>query len=147
MLMRRVRTDCRVTDRDDEIRELERGRQSTRRLALGRREPPALRALRGGTGRARPRCVLGKWQLGGRVAAAADKHHPDRVHIVNDPIGLGFVQSLPHPGSNVTGFSPYEPSIAGKWLGMLTQITPPVARVAVLSNLETNSEPCCAASR
>src|SRR6516225_2215666 len=54
--------------------------------------------------------------------------------IVTDPVGQGFVQSLARPGGNITGFSNYDPPMAGKWLGMLTQITPPVARVAVLYN-------------
>jgi putative ABC transport system substrate-binding protein len=53
---------------------------------------------------------------------------------ISDPVGLGFVASLARPGGNITGFSNYDPPIAGKWLGMLTQITPPVARVGVLYN-------------
>jgi putative ABC transport system substrate-binding protein len=57
--------------------------------------------------------------------------------IVSDPVGSGYVESLAHPGGNITGFSSYDPPMAGKWLGMLTQITPPVARVAVLYNPET----------
>ena len=56
---------------------------------------------------------------------------------VNDPVGQGLVESLTHPGANITGFSNYDPPMAGKWLGMLTQITPPVARMAVLFNPAT----------
>jgi putative tryptophan/tyrosine transport system substrate-binding protein len=56
---------------------------------------------------------------------------------VTDPVGQGFVESLAHPGGNITGFTDYDPPMAGKWLGMLTQITPPVARVAVLFNPTT----------
>jgi putative ABC transport system substrate-binding protein len=56
---------------------------------------------------------------------------------VTDPIGQGFVESLAHPGGNITGFSNYDPPMAGKWLTMLTQITPPVARVTVLYNPAT----------
>src|ERR1019366_8182210 len=56
---------------------------------------------------------------------------------VADPVGQGFVASLAHPGGNVTGFSVYDPPMAGKWLGMLTQITPPVAHVTVLYNPAT----------
>ena len=52
--------------------------------------------------------------------------------IVFDPIGQGFVESLARPGGNITGFSSFDPPMAGKWLQMLTQTTPPVARVAVL---------------
>jgi putative tryptophan/tyrosine transport system substrate-binding protein len=57
--------------------------------------------------------------------------------IVVDPVGQGFVASLARPGGTLTGFSMYDPPMAGKWLGMLTQITPPVARVAVLFNPAT----------
>ncbi len=53
---------------------------------------------------------------------------------VTDPVGQGFVESLAHPGGNITGFTDYDPPMAGKWLGMLTQITPPAAHVAVLFN-------------
>jgi putative tryptophan/tyrosine transport system substrate-binding protein len=53
---------------------------------------------------------------------------------VADPIGQGFVASLAHPGGNITGFSVFDAPMAGKWLGMLAQITPPVTRVAVLFN-------------
>ena len=52
--------------------------------------------------------------------------------IVVDPVGQGFVASLARPGGHVTGFSSYDPQVAGKWVEMLTQITPPVARMAVL---------------
>src|SRR5665213_839874 len=54
-----------------------------------------------------------------------------------DPVGQGFVASLARPGGTITGFSGYDPPMASKWLGMLTQITPPVARVAVLFNPAT----------
>jgi putative tryptophan/tyrosine transport system substrate-binding protein len=57
--------------------------------------------------------------------------------LVSDPVALGYVQSLPHPGGNITGFSAYDQPMVGKWLQMLTQITPPVARVAVLYNPAT----------
>jgi len=54
-----------------------------------------------------------------------------------DPLGQGFVKSLAHPGGNVTGFSNYDPLMVGKWLGMLTQLNPPAAKVAALYNPET----------
>src|SRR6266481_5605283 len=57
--------------------------------------------------------------------------------MVSDPIGQNFVESLAHPGGNVTGFSDFNPLMAGKWLEILTQMTPPVARVAVLYNPAT----------
>jgi putative ABC transport system substrate-binding protein len=56
---------------------------------------------------------------------------------VSDPLGSGFVASFPHPGGNVTGFIVMEPGIAGKWLELLKQIAPRVARVAILFNPTT----------
>jgi putative tryptophan/tyrosine transport system substrate-binding protein len=56
---------------------------------------------------------------------------------VFDPIGQGFVASLARPGGNITGFGAFDSPMAGKWLEMLTQITPPVERVAVLFNPAT----------
>jgi putative ABC transport system substrate-binding protein len=51
---------------------------------------------------------------------------------VADPVGAGFVDSLARPGGNATGFMIYEFSIGGKWLELLKQIAPNLARVAVL---------------
>ena len=58
------------------------------------------------------------------------------VNII-DPVGQGFVTSLARPGGNITGFSNYDTPMAGKWLEMLKQITPPLARVSVLYNPST----------
>jgi putative ABC transport system substrate-binding protein len=50
---------------------------------------------------------------------------------VVDPVGAGYVESLARPGGNVTGFSGYEFALSGKWLELLKEIAPRVARVAV----------------
>jgi putative ABC transport system substrate-binding protein len=55
--------------------------------------------------------------------------------IVADPVGAGFVDSLARPGGNVTGFTPFEYGISGKWLELIKELTPRVARVAVLRDL------------
>ena len=56
---------------------------------------------------------------------------------VADPVGSGFIASLPHPGSNITGVMLYEPSVTGKWLSMLKEIAPQLARVAFVVNPTT----------
>jgi putative ABC transport system substrate-binding protein len=53
---------------------------------------------------------------------------------VVDPIGSGFVASLPRPGGSATGFTNLEGSIAGKWLELLKEIAPGVNRAAFLFN-------------
>ncbi|TYO65212.1 ABC transporter substrate-binding protein [Bradyrhizobium hipponense] len=57
--------------------------------------------------------------------------------VVTDPVGQGFVENLAHPGGNITGFTDYDGPLAGKWLEMLTQVTPRVARVFVVYNPAT----------
>jgi putative ABC transport system substrate-binding protein len=52
--------------------------------------------------------------------------------LVPDPVGAGFVDSLARPGGNATGFVQFEYGISGKWLELLKEIAPGVARVAVL---------------
>jgi putative ABC transport system substrate-binding protein len=54
-----------------------------------------------------------------------------------DPIGSGFIASLPRPGGNMTGVMQYEPSVVGKWLSMLKDIAPHLARVAFVINPKT----------
>src|SRR6266516_6977834 len=56
---------------------------------------------------------------------------------VVDPVGSGFVASFPRPGGNVTGFIVMEPTMAGKWLELLKEIAPRVARVSFLFNPAT----------
>ena len=53
---------------------------------------------------------------------------------VTDPVSDGFVASLARPGGNVTGFTIFEHSFAGKWLEMLKEVVPTMTRVAVVQN-------------
>jgi putative tryptophan/tyrosine transport system substrate-binding protein len=56
---------------------------------------------------------------------------------VGDPVGAGFVDGLPRPGGNLTGFISYEASVAGKWLEFLTEVAPGVKRAAIMFNPDT----------
>jgi putative tryptophan/tyrosine transport system substrate-binding protein len=58
---------------------------------------------------------------------------------VADPVGSGFIASLPHPGRNITGVMQYEASVAGKWLAMLKEIAPNLVRAAFVANPKTAS--------
>jgi len=58
---------------------------------------------------------------------------------VSDPIGSGLVESLARPGGNLTGALFYEESITGKWLAMLKEIEPKLARVALIANPKTTA--------
>jgi len=57
---------------------------------------------------------------------------------VTDPVGSGFVASIARPGGTATGFiTGWEPTMAGKWLEMLKEVAPRVARVAIIFNPTT----------
>jgi putative ABC transport system substrate-binding protein len=57
--------------------------------------------------------------------------------LVGDPVGSGFVASLPRPGGNITGFAIFETAIGGKWLEILKEIAPRVSRVGFILHPET----------
>jgi putative ABC transport system substrate-binding protein len=73
---------------------------------------------------------------GGASAATALRQATGTLPIVfgnvPDPVGAGFVESLAHPGGNMTGFMTIEYSQSAKWLELLKQIAPQVKRVAIL---------------
>jgi putative tryptophan/tyrosine transport system substrate-binding protein len=53
---------------------------------------------------------------------------------VSEPVDGGFVDSEARPGGNITGFTSFEYSVASKWLELLNEVSPRLARVAVLLN-------------
>jgi putative ABC transport system substrate-binding protein len=83
----------------------------------------------------------------GTQGVAAAKHATETIPIVMisgsaDPVGLGFVASLAHPGGHVTGLSySVGPGIVGKELELLKEIVPKVRRLAILSNAASSVQP------
>ena len=53
---------------------------------------------------------------------------------VSDPVGSGFVASMARPAGNMTGFTILPATITGKYLSMLKEMVPQLARVAILYN-------------
>jgi putative ABC transport system substrate-binding protein len=77
----------------------------------------------------------------GTPAVSALKRETNTIPIVftavSEPVATGLIGSLARPGGNITGFAGLEPSIAGKWLDLLKEIAPSVARVGLLFNPST----------
>jgi putative tryptophan/tyrosine transport system substrate-binding protein len=71
--------------------------------------------------------------------AQASRTVPIVFVAVIDPVGAGFVESLARPGGNVTGFGVFEYGMSGKWLELLKEIAPRVARVAVIRDQSLTS--------
>jgi putative ABC transport system substrate-binding protein len=82
----------------------------------------------------RPDLVLSSSTPSTAVLSQQTRTIPIIFAIVADPVGSGFVASLPRPGGNVTGFTNLEPTMGGKWLELLKEIAPRVTRVALLFN-------------
>ena len=59
---------------------------------------------------------------------------------VSDPVAQGFVANVTRPGGNLTGFSMYEFAIGNKWLDLLKEIAPGLARVGVMFNPDTSPQ-------
>jgi putative ABC transport system substrate-binding protein len=65
--------------------------------------------------------------LGARVASI-----PIVFAVVSNPVGAGYVPNLSRPGSNITGFSTFEPEMAAKWLQLLREVAPGLRNVSML---------------
>jgi putative ABC transport system substrate-binding protein len=75
--------------------------------------------------------------FGGRVIPVfmrLTRSIPMVLPYASDPVGVGYAQSLAHPGGNVTGFTSFELSMLGKSLEILKQIAPAIVRVALIYN-------------
>jgi len=61
---------------------------------------------------------------------------PTVFSMVSDPVGMHYVESFSKPGGNVTGFTPFEPSLGGKWVALIKEVAPNVEHVGIVYNPE-----------
>jgi putative ABC transport system substrate-binding protein len=69
-----------------------------------------------------------------RVLMQLSRSIPIVIPGASDPVGVGYVKSLAHPGGNVTGFALFELTMLAKSLEILKQIAPTIVRVAIIYN-------------
>jgi putative tryptophan/tyrosine transport system substrate-binding protein len=82
----------------------------------------------------KPDCIVGHSTPVVTALMHATRTIPIVFVMVSDPIGSGFVASMARPGGNITGFTILHASIAGKYVSMLKEMVPQLARVALMYN-------------
>jgi putative ABC transport system substrate-binding protein len=87
--------------------------------------------------RSRPDLILANNTFVVATLKAATQTIPIVVAAINDPIELGFIETYARPGGNITGFTFIEPELIGKWLTLLTDMSPVIKRSALLFNPTT----------
>jgi putative ABC transport system substrate-binding protein len=82
----------------------------------------------------KPDCILGHSTPVVTALMRATRTIPIVFVSVSDPIGSGFVASIARPSGNMTGFTILQATITGKYLSMLREMMPGLARVAIMYN-------------
>jgi len=82
----------------------------------------------------RPELILASTTVATAALLQQTRTIPIVFALVSDPVGSGFVASFARPGGNVTGFTTMPPTMAEKWLELLREVVPRVARLTFLFN-------------
>ena len=106
-------------------------------LRWGADDPDRMRTFAKDLVDLRPDTILSHSLLGTASVQRESRTIPIVFVSVSDPIGSGFVASLARPGGNLTGLLFYETSIVSKWLSMLKEMAPRLARAALVANPRT----------
>jgi len=94
----------------------------------------AMRAFAKDFAELKPDCILGHSTPVVTALMQATRTIPIVFVSVSDPIGSGFVASMARPDGNMTGFTILPATITGKYLSILKEMVPHLARVAILYN-------------
>jgi putative ABC transport system substrate-binding protein len=74
-----------------------------------------------------------------RAAKQATKIIPIVMVAGIDPVATGLVESLAHPGGNITGISTLSIDLNGKRIELLKEVVPRLSRIGVLLDIESQS--------
>lgn len=80
----------------------------------------------------KPDVIVAVTELGARELRKATSTIPIVVVLSPDPIAAALIESLAHPGGNVTGLSLMSVDISGKRLALLKEAVPNISRVTLM---------------
>ena len=115
------------------------GRNITVDVRYSTENPNQIRALAAELMGLNPNLMVSYTNLATAILQAEVRTVPLLFISVGDPIGSGFVTNIARPTGNVTGFANWEPSIGGKWLEVLREISPRVEHVGFIVYPESTS--------
>jgi putative ABC transport system substrate-binding protein len=81
-----------------------------------------------------PDVILSNGAAGLTMLQQATQTVPIVFALIGEPVERGYVQSLAHPGGNITGFTNLEFTVGTKWVELIKEMAPSITRVAVMFN-------------
>jgi putative ABC transport system substrate-binding protein len=84
-----------------------------------------------------PEAILVQGTTATQALRDATRTIPIVFVVLSDPVATGVVSNLARPEANLTGFMLFEHSLVGKWLSLLKDMAPQLARVALLFHPNT----------
>jgi ABC-type uncharacterized transport system substrate-binding protein len=86
--------------------------------------------------RLQPRVIVSAPVPANLAASKATSTIPIVMAFGADPVGFGLVQSLSHPGGNVTGLTNFAEDLASKQIDIIRELLPHLTRVGAMINVE-----------
>jgi putative tryptophan/tyrosine transport system substrate-binding protein len=98
-------------------------------------QPERIPALTAELAALKPEVIVAAGPFAARAVQAAAPEVPLVFLAIADPVALGFIDSLAHPGKNATGIAGHVPEgFVGKKIQLLKEPVPQASQIAVLTN-------------
>ena len=111
------------------------GRNTTIEYRAADGQPERFAELAADLVRLRVDLILTRGTPAARAASQATRTIPIVMAAIGEPLAVGVVASLAHPGGNVTGFSAFVTELAGKRVELAKEVMPGLRSVGFLNNM------------
>ena len=93
-------------------------------------------------GRLWPRLLMSSSRWARQASPRPLRRHAKNTWVfvqVADPVGQRLIDSLAHPGGNLTGLTNFEFSFGGKWVELLRQLDRKISHLTLIANPANNN--------